>query len=355
MGFFCGLLSCAQSKTEKPNILLITVDDMSRNSVGIYGCKVADITPNIDHLASEGYRFENAFVNYSICNPSRSTILTGLYPHNHGSYAENGIKPCVVTLTGFLHDQGYYTGIMHKEFHYLPLESFKWDKIVPEKAIQDGRNPELFGKQVLKFINEAGKTGKPFILVANTADPHRPFATKDEDRYEKDNKPFSIRRLYGISEVENPSFLPDHSAFRLDASLYYTSVHRADELVGEALNALKKSGLSNNTIVVFISDNGRDFPFAKHECYVESNATPLIIKWPGKIKPGLDSEHMVTSLDIYPTLLEYLGLQHRQKFDGKVLRPLCRVRTKQNGMLFSRNMNTILYAPGRWFLTLPGV
>ncbi|MCM5663873.1 sulfatase family protein [Galbibacter mesophilus] len=307
-----------QNNTETPNILLITVDDMSQSSVGVYGNSVENITPNIDQLAKEGFRFEHAFVNYSICNPSRSTILTGLYAHNHGSFAENGIKPNVVPITRFLKEKGYQTGIMHKEFHYQPMESFAWDEVISNDSIQGSRVPKLFKKYAKKFMVSAKEKGKPFILVANTADPHRPFATRDKNKYPGGTgEPFEVTKLYDSSEVEMPPFLPNHPAIKYDEALYQTSVHRADEMVGAALEALEEAKLSSNTIVVFISDNGKAFPKAKHDCYVESNATPLILRWPEKIKKGTDTEHMVTSLDIFPTLLEYLGMEETPKFDGK--------------------------------------
>ena len=322
------LLAGCNPTPEKPNILILTVDDMSCSSVGVYGSDVDNITPNIDKLATESFRFEHAYVNYSICNPSRSTILTGLYTHNHGSFAENGIHDEVTPITRFLKNKGYFTGIMHKEFHYLPMEAFAWDTVFGTKMLEGSRKPSVFKEYATRFFNLAKAEEKPFILVANTADPHRPFATRDKDTYTGSNEPFEFSRLYDTSEVHPPPFLPYHPVFHYDASLYYTSVHRADEMVGSALEALENSGMADNTIVIFISDNGKAFPFAKHDCYVESNKTPLIIRWPGKINAGVDTGHMVTSLDIYPTLMDFLEIKDSPKFDGRSFRSIIEGETQ---------------------------
>ena len=319
IGLLFMLFACS-AKQEKTNVLLITIDDLSCSSVGTYGCKVDNITPNIDHLATQGFLFEKAYTNYSICNPSRSTILTGLYAHNHGSYAENGIHNQVKTITSFLNEKGYFTGIMHKEFHYLPVDAFGWDTIIGTEMLLGSRIPSLFKEFAKGFFQESKKRNKPFMLVANTADPHRPFATRDSEMYPGgSNEPFGISRLYDTTEVENPPYLPEHPIIHEDAALYYTSVHRADEMVGAALEALKESGLMENTLVVLVSDNGSAFPFAKHDCYVESNHIPMIYKWPGKIQSQRDKSHMVTTLDIVPTITELLGYNFPDKTDGRSL------------------------------------
>ncbi len=325
------VMASCRNQEQKPNVVILTVDDMSCSSIGIYGNKVDDITPNIDRLAGEGFRFTRAHVNFSICNPSRSCMLTGLYAHNHGSYAENGIRDSVQTLPALLKQHGYMTAVMHKQFHYLPMEKFGWDSVYSTSMMQGARTPALFEKYVSEFAASAKKARKPFILVANTADPHRPFATREKDHWKKGSILPSVRRIYDTSEVNVFPYLPEHPVIHQDVSLYYTSVHRADECVGAVLKGLEEAGAAGNTLLVFISDNGAAFPFAKHDAYRESTWTPLIFRYPGKIEEGkVDSIHMVAEIDIVPTLLDLLHIDDRPGTDGKTLVPLF-LGEKQDG------------------------
>ena len=102
------------------NVLLITVDDLNYDSVGCFGCQVDDITPNIDKLASEGVRFNNSHVTIAVCQPSRSVLLTGRYPHHNGARGFEEIDASVTTLTQVLHREGFLNGIIGKEDHVAP-------------------------------------------------------------------------------------------------------------------------------------------------------------------------------------------------------------------------------------------
>lgn len=109
----------------RPNILIITVDDLTYNSVGAFGCKIPGITPNIDALARRGMRFNRGFINTAVCQPSRQAMLTGLYPHNNGSEGLEPMSIDVVTLPEKLKKAGYTNGVLGKEIHYQPMEKFQ--------------------------------------------------------------------------------------------------------------------------------------------------------------------------------------------------------------------------------------
>ncbi len=197
------------------NILIITVDDMTYNSIGAFGCKIPGITPNIDQLSSEGLRFSHAFTNTAVCQPSRQTLQTGRFPHNHGGEGLEPIHADVPTLPEQLHKAGYINGILGKEIHHQPTEKFFWDYIpftsTTDSAWRksDSRNHQLFYAYTGKFLEMARSTGRPFFFVANSHDPHRPFVGTIQDSVLVEKKRHSIGKQYDPVDIEVPAFLPD--------------------------------------------------------------------------------------------------------------------------------------------------
>ncbi|HSF45675.1 MAG TPA: sulfatase-like hydrolase/transferase, partial [Chitinophagaceae bacterium] len=232
---------------------------------------------------------------------------------------------------------GYINGILGKEIHHQPVEKYFWDYIpfITEKdSIWRGghsRNPALFGEYSAKFFKMAKAQGKPFFLVANSHDPHRPFVGTAADSAEFGKNRPPVTRQYSPEEISVPAYLPDIPDVRKETAQYYSSVYRADLSVGAVLEALSKSGMADNTIVIFLSDHGASFPFGKSQCYLNSNKTPLIVKWPNKIKAGsVDSTHFVSGIDIMPTILEASGLSPVKGIDGRSCLPLFFQRKQSN-------------------------
>ena len=164
---------------------------------------------------------------------------------------------------------------------------------------------------------------KPFFLSANSHDPHRPFIGSRQDTLTwGDNMP-PVTRQYRPEEVDVLGYLPDIKDVRKEVAQYYGNVYRCDQNVGAVLKALKESGLEDNTLVIFLSDHGAAFPFSKAQCYLNSSKTPLIVKWPDRIKPGsVDSTHFVTGIDLMPTIMEVAGLPLVPGLDGLSFLPL---------------------------------
>ncbi|MBW6533818.1 MAG: sulfatase [Mariniphaga sp.] len=326
--FFSGCNQGMEQNDYHPvNVLLITADDLNYNSVGCYGCPVENITPNIDKLAQSGIRFTNAFVNIAVCQPSRQSIMTGRYPHNNGAPGFDPIDTDVVTLQEQLRDAGYINGILGKEIHLKPTNKYCWDFYIREGDLSSGlgigRDPELYYKYSQEFFNRAASQNKPFFLMANAHDPHRPFAGSEQEMRAWGEDLPAFRRQILPKEVTIPDFLPDLPEIRLEISEYYTSVYRMDEVVGAVLKALDESGLSDNTIVMFISDNGMAVPFAKSNCYINSNKTPWIVRWPGQVEAGsVDSIHFISGIDYMPTILHALRLPVVPDMDGGSFLPL---------------------------------
>ncbi|MES2983512.1 MAG: sulfatase [Verrucomicrobiota bacterium] len=309
------------------NVLLITADDLNFDSLGTYGCKVPGITPNLDKLAADGIKFNHAHVNIAVCQPSRQTLMTGRYPHTNGALGFDPIDEKVPTLQEKLRNAGYLNGILGKEKHLQPMARYCWDLVATEKDLADGagigRSIEKYHSYTKEFLEIAATSNKPFFLMANLHDPHRPFAgSKQElDSWGKNLPKFT--RQIKENEVNVPGFLPNLPEIKKEIAEYYTSVFRCDQAVGAVLRALKEAGQEENTIVMFLSDNGIAVPFAKSNCYLHSTKTPWIVRWPEKVKAGsVDSGHLISGIDFMPTVLDALGIEQVEGMNGKSFVPL---------------------------------
>ena len=315
---------------KRPNVLMIVADDMNWDTPGCFGGAAPDITPNIDRLAAEGIRFMHAYVNVSICTPSRSVILTGLYPSNNGAEGFQRIRPGTETLPAVLNKAGYLCGIIGKPLRQQEL--FRWSVTYRWQGVGDedlwGRDPDIYCRFTKDFFAMAKTSKQPFFLMANSHDPHEPFAGGKATRPYEERAPAS--RTFTAEEVRVPSFLPDLPAIRRELATYCTSVRRLDDMVGGILDELAEAQLVEDTIVIFLSDNGMPFPGAKFNCYPDSVRTPLIIRYPGKVKKALiDREHMISAVDLQPTILEAVGLPVMPS-DGRSFLPLLSGQTQPN-------------------------
>ena len=314
---------------KRPNVLLLVADDMNWDSPGCFGGAAPNITPNIDKLASEGIRFLNAHVNISICTPSRSVMLTGLYPQNNGAKAFQRILPNIQTLPNILNDKGFLCGTIGKPLNQQEL--FKWSVTYQWQGVGDedewGRDPEVYQKFCSSFFQLAKDSKQPFFLMASSHDPHRPYGKGKSDKPNFERKLSS--KIFNSDEVTIPKFIPDLPDTRKEMADYCTSVRRLDDMMGTILDELKKSGQYDNTIVIFMSDHGMSLPFAKVNCYVQSTKTPLIIRWPKAIKSGMtDNEHMISTVDLMPTILEAVEVTTSVSFDGRSFLPLLLGKTQ---------------------------
>jgi N-sulfoglucosamine sulfohydrolase len=312
----------------RPNILLITADDMNWDAVGAYGCPVPGTTPNIDRLAADGMRFEHAHVTIAVCQPSRSVLMTGRYPHNSGGEGFFHLrKPGMPILPGLLRSADYLVGILGKVAHSTPYAEFEWDMHVDMDQLGMGRNPAVYRQYVEEFVKRSVEANRPFFLMVNSHDPHRPFYGNDREEWYTIADPPAMRpsRTFTAGDIVTPGHLEDLPDVRLEIAEYYSSVRRCDDTVGDVLDVVAQAGDDENTIVLFLSDNGMAFPFAKTNCYLNSTRTPWIVRWPALIKPGAhDDDHLVSGIDLLPTLLEAAGIDTPDGVDGRSFLPVCR-------------------------------
>ncbi len=317
----------------RPNIVLITADDLNWNSVGAYGCPVADATPNLDRLAADGLQFEHAHVTIAVCQPSRSALMTGRYPHRSGGEGFHRLRHGGVPILPDLLRRGEYrVGILGKLAHSTPYAEFAWDMEVDMPELGMGRNPDVYHRHASDFVHGALAADQPFFLMANSHDPHRPFYGNDRaEWYTPADAPPAVppSKTFAPEDVVTPGFLPDLPDVRLEISEYFNSVRRCDDTVGRILDVLREAGVEQNTLVMFLSDNGMALPFAKTNCYLHSTRTPWLVRWPACCEPGrVDCEHFISGIDFMPTALEAAGLPCPDGVDGRSFLPLLRGETQ---------------------------
>lgn len=296
------------------NVLFMTADDIGWKDLSCDGNRSIE-TPHLDALASEGIRFENAFGVSSSCSSSRASFVTGQYISTHGvdglthRYPTKQLSPFHPTLASTLKNSGFHTGIQGK-WHvapFIPIGFYGYQDYLgtpmPWNHISDT-------KKIDKYFKKRAKDEKPFYLELNFTDTHRSSGGVFEEDPEFTVNPETL-------EIPEYMGLPDGPEFRRDLALYYAKVQRTDRLVGETLEALKRHGLEENTIVVFVSDNGAPFPGNKMALLDRGIGTPLILRHPGRIEAGRVSGALVSTIDLYPTVLDLCGLKISEKVEGK--------------------------------------
>lgn len=318
----------ALGQSTPTNILLITSDDLGQ-LLGCYGDPVAR-TPNLDRLASEGMRFVNGYVTQASCSSSRSSLFTGLYPHQTGFFSPDNtpvgqigiakagnnyeMDPSVITMPQLLKKAGYRTGVIGK-VHVFPDASFPFDYNVPEQVVNNvvnTRDIKLIAQRAGEFLQQQPQ--QPFFLEVSYGDPHVPFYTQ-VDGYPQ--QPF------GPTEV--PPFLwqgIDTPLARERTAGYYNGVARLDAGIGMLLDKLTQSGLADNTLVILVGDHGPAFARGKTTCYEAGLRIPFLVRWPGRISPNMVNNSLVSTVDILPTVLEAAGITVPQNLAGRSLTQL---------------------------------
>jgi N-sulfoglucosamine sulfohydrolase len=295
-----ALAAPAFAQAKPKNILFLIADDLGLHT-GAYGDKTAR-TPHLDALAADGVRFENAFCTTASCSPSRSVMLSGLQNHANGQYGlahavhHQGYLPFVQPLPSLLKDAGYTTGVIGK-LHVNAENRFRWDL---DQSSDGGRNGAAMAAKAKDFLAAAGS--KPWYLHVGFTDPHRAaqgFANRDY--------PGIVRTPFDPEKVVVPPFLPDNTATRGEVAEYYEACNRMDQGVGAFIKLLKDSGQYDNTLIVFISDNGMPFPNAKTNLYDAGTHLPMIVRRPDQSKRGLVNQAMVSWTDLTPTFLDWAG------------------------------------------------
>lgn len=352
----------------KPNVLWICADDLAAYPLGCYGDKQAR-TPNIDALAKSGVRFDRAYCNSPVCTASRQSFLTGRYPRSLGvTQLKTALPDGTPTLATMLKAAGYDTvsiGKMHfnsslkhgfdvridasehrKELtgrkpQPLPdgveiqpkWQPFKdhariWlnSKALPFGSTDADMPGTFYAEQAAERLG--GKHDKPFFLMVSFYEPHSPFHFPVEGRGTFDPKKFTVPKVGAEDDWHISAIFRDLTDAEKQGitAAYYTSVAFLDRNVGKVLDALKKAGLEENTIVVLTGDHGymlgHHGRFEKHCCYEPAVRAPLLVRIPGVTKAGSSTTALTEFIDIAPTLLEACRVKVPDTVQGKGLLPV---------------------------------
>ena len=303
-----------QQEQERPNILFIVSED-NGPELGCYGAPVE--TPHLDELAKQGILFINAYVPQAGCSQSRAAFFTGLYPHQNGqiglaTWKYHMYNPDTPNIPKSLKAAGYTTGIIGK-LHVNPEDAFPFDfKAIPGANFAR-KNMAEYAMETEKFMTESDK---PFYLQVNHPDAHAPFIAQVDGLPEKP--------LTGKDVDALPYMVLNSKKLKDATANYYNCMMRLDSYIGDLLDALKKSGKYDNTLIVYIGDHGADILRGKRTSYEGGVRIPMIISWPGMGIMNARLNEFANTIDLYPTFLEAAGLPVPEYLPGKSLMPVLR-------------------------------
>ena len=301
----------------RPNVLLIVSED-NGPELSCYGDPNVQ-TPHLDALARQGVRFQNAYVTLSVCSPSRSSIFTGLYPHQNGQLGLATHKYAMFepfpNAPSLLKQAGYRTGIIGK-LHVNPESAFpfdfRWND--PKFCSFQRRDVRKIAEVADGFIRDAGDA--PFFLMVNYPDAHFPL----------------LKQCAGVPakplEADDVKTMPfvgvDTPRIRRFAANYYNCLMRLDTGVGMLLSKLEQVGKAEDTLVIYLGDHGAQFSRGKCTCYEGGLRVPMICRWPGHLAPGAAPQEIVSTIDLLPTILDAVGADALDGLPGRSLLPLAR-------------------------------
>jgi N-sulfoglucosamine sulfohydrolase len=303
------------SKTGQKNVLLLISDDHGIDQLGCYGNETIQ-TPNLDLMAENGIRFTNAFSVAASCSASRGSILSGLYTHQNGQFGHQhnwhhfSYHAWVKSLPALLKNNGYQTGVVGK-LHVAPESQLPFDFVVPGSEIMKNRDVKTMADKAGEFFNR--DKNKPFFLLVGYSDPHRSPTGKSGKRNVEKFSGFANQYDYpGIepvkydsADVHVPDFLPDEPEVREELADQYESISRMDKGIGMVIDHLKKSGRYDDTLIIYISDNGIPFPGAKTTIYDSGIRMPMIVCSPTLNKNNFVNQSMISFVDLVPTILDW--------------------------------------------------
>ncbi len=285
--------SRAAEKT-RPNVLIIMADDCTYNDLPVYGGQNAS-TPNIDRLAKQGLTFNRAYLAEAMCQPCRAELYTGQYPMRNGcAWNHSACRPAVTAMPQHLGALGYRVGIAGK-VHVSPRKAFPFKKVdgFDANCVRKPTRPHDVNA-VRAFMKGDSGDNQPFCLVVALVEPHVPWVMGDASKYPP-------------KKIKLPANIADTTQTRKDFGSYLAEITYVDSQVGGLLEALKQSGKADDTLVLFTSEQGSQFPGNKWTNWDTGLHTALIARWPGRTPAGKRTDALVQYADVMPTLLDIAG------------------------------------------------
>ncbi|MDQ7948396.1 MAG: sulfatase [Pedobacter sp.] len=288
---------------KRPNIVIIMADDLDSRQLSCYGGKNIQ-TRNIDALATEGLKFDQMICSEAMCVPTRASLFTGLYPMRHGSFQNH--KPVYDTgmksVVQYLNQLHYTVALTGKDHSTTPRSVFPFELIkgFEPNCVSETDHYEL--NEVRNFISR--KNSDPFCLFVMSINPHTPWTVGDPSAFDP-------------AKIVLPPHMVDTKQVRNLYCRYLAEIRQLDNQVGEIRNLLKETGQEENTIFIFLGEQGPQFPGGKWTLYDNGLRSSMIVKWPGKVKPNTKTDAIVQYEDITPTLIDIAGGKPIVGLDGR--------------------------------------
>ena len=310
-----ALLSAIQptesfAEEKRPNVLILIADDCSYHDIGCFGSPNHS-TPNIDKLAQDGIKFNNAFNSNTMSAPTRMSLYTGMYSMKHGGYpngTETHVKEDTRSLPHYLGDLGYRVGLTGKT-HIRPAECFPFEEVDGFRKNCNGENNTYTLDGVTEFVSRDAE--EPFCLVVASINPHAPWVGKPRNP-----------NTYNPNELVLPPHWVDTQVTREEYVNYLHEIDLLDQEVGDVVQVLKDENQYDNTLIIFVSEQGTKTAGAKWTVWNPGTKSAMVAYWNGKIVAGRETSALVQYEDIVPTLIDIAGGTISAEIDGKSMKNL---------------------------------
>ena len=282
---------------KRPNILIVLGDDCSYSDLSCFGGPNA-ITPNMERLASQGVTFDNCFQATAMSSPTRHCLYTGLYPLTSGAYPNHTfVRNDVKSFVQHFGNIGYRTALYGKE-HISPKSVFSYDYLGEYK---DGN---MNFDRICNYITQ--DAAQPFFMVVASHESHGPYTVGDPSHWD-------------YKKIKLPPHIVDTEAVRKEYVRYLAEIEVLDSQLGKIMNMLDEEGMADNTVLVFLSEQGNAFPFAKWTCYNQGLHSGMIVRYPGLTQANTRTDALVEYADVLPTMLQLAGEQPAKdyQFSGR--------------------------------------
>ena len=294
----------AQAQQQRPNIVVVIADDLATEELGCYGGKNVP-TPNIDRIAKEGIKFSNCYATTSMSVPIRASLYTGLYPVRNGTYKNHQTSRSDITsITTYLPENGYQVWRTGKT-HTTPPSVFQFDDI-PGFEVNCVSETADYYTDSLKLRIRNNKD--PFCLFVCSTNPHAPWTVGDSSKIDPD-------------KLILPPHLVDSKEFRKIYCTYLAEVVALDEEVGAIWRLLEETGELDNTLFMFLGEQGAQFPGGKWTMWNAGVHSAMLARYPAKIKAGTVTDVLVQYEDILPTFIEFTGGKPAAAIEGRSFLP----------------------------------
>lgn len=323
-----GAYGMGRNSAEKPNILLFMSDDLTYHDIPHYGNEQIH-APNLENLISESMHFDYAFNSAPMCAPTRMSLYSGIHPVRNGAWPNHSrVYPDIKSMPHYLQPLGYEVAIIGKR-HEAPAENFPFTYL-GGRHHDGGKGVDLELDKVRTFMEEHKED--PWSLVVSSNQSHGPWNRGIEFPYDPD-------------EINLPPYIVDTPETRQAMARYYAEIAYMDRQLGTTLQHLNETGQAENTIVIFLSEQGSHLPHCKWTCYDTGVRSAAIVRWPGVVEPASESDAIVQYVDVVPTVLEAAGgTPQNEDFDGKSLLPVLKGdRDQHHQYAFSEQTSVGIY------------